>query len=162
VHEPLQTHVLVHQANAAGLANSMITHQSTAPTHHLPGPAGPLPPSWGALSKLRMCYLYRNNLTGPLPGAWSGMTAMEDLDMSMSGLTGGGQGAEARRGGGVGRRGVWETRQSSSHPCCNSHSLLTSHGGNQPCWYCCWVVVQACKQIMGVGLTPVFGQAVAL
>jgi hypothetical protein len=48
---------------------------------------------------LRLCYLYRNNLTGPLPGAWSGMAALQKLDLSMSGLTGGGQW--------VGALGVW-------------------------------------------------------
>jgi hypothetical protein len=46
------------------------------------------------------------------------------------------------RGGGVEGGAYGKPRQSSSHPCCNSHSLLTSPGGSQACWYCCWVVVQ--------------------
>jgi hypothetical protein len=50
---------------------------------------GTLPPSWGALSKLRVCYLGDNTLSGPLPGAWSGMAALEDLQLAINRLTGG-------------------------------------------------------------------------
>jgi hypothetical protein len=54
--------------------------------------AGTLPPSWGALTKLRVCYLFTNNLRGPLPGSWSGMAALEDLQLSRNSLTGGSTG----------------------------------------------------------------------
>jgi hypothetical protein len=50
---------------------------------------GTLPPSWGALTKLRKCWVYNNTLSGPLPGAWSGMAALEDLRLAMNRLTGG-------------------------------------------------------------------------
>jgi hypothetical protein len=52
-------------------------------------PAGPLPPSWGALTKLRECRMYTNTLSGPLPGSWSGMAALELLSLGSDGLTGG-------------------------------------------------------------------------
>jgi hypothetical protein len=50
---------------------------------------GPLPPAWSALSKLRVCNIWRNTLTGPLPGNWSRMAALEELDVSGNNLTGG-------------------------------------------------------------------------
>jgi len=50
---------------------------------------GTLAPSWGAMSKLRLCSLFNNTLSGPLPGAWSGMAALEDLRLSGNALTGG-------------------------------------------------------------------------
>jgi hypothetical protein len=56
---------------------------------------GPLPPAWGALSKLRVCYLGNNTLSGPLPGSWSGMAALEDLQLSINVLTGGEDPGEA-------------------------------------------------------------------
>jgi hypothetical protein len=49
---------------------------------------GTLPPSWGALTKLRKCYLWKNTLSGPLPGAWSGMAALEELALYSNRLTG--------------------------------------------------------------------------
>jgi hypothetical protein len=52
-------------------------------------PAGTLPPSWGALTKLKICRLFNNTLSGPLPVAWSGMAALEDLQLSFNALTGG-------------------------------------------------------------------------
>jgi hypothetical protein len=51
-------------------------------------PTGPLPPSWGALTKLRKCYLFNNTLSGPLPSAWSGMAALEDLSLFTNALEG--------------------------------------------------------------------------
>lgn len=51
-------------------------------------PAGTLPPSWAALTKLRVCNLWGNKLSGPLPGSWSGMAAMEELLLSHNALTG--------------------------------------------------------------------------
>jgi hypothetical protein len=50
---------------------------------------GTLPPSWGALTKLRVCWLGINTLSGPLPGSWSGMAALEDLKLNGNSLTGG-------------------------------------------------------------------------
>jgi hypothetical protein len=52
-------------------------------------PAGTLPPSWSALTKLRVCRLFRNILRGSLPDAWSGMAALEDLHTGINALTGG-------------------------------------------------------------------------
>jgi hypothetical protein len=54
--------------------------------HH---PVGTLPPSWAALTKLKVCYLFNNTLSGPLPGSWSGMAALEDLSLPDNTLTGG-------------------------------------------------------------------------
>jgi hypothetical protein len=52
-------------------------------------PAGFLPPSWVALTKLKVLYLFNNTLSGPLPGSWSGMAALEDLALNRNDLTGG-------------------------------------------------------------------------
>jgi hypothetical protein len=51
--------------------------------------SGTLPPSWGALSKLRVLQLFVNTLSGPLPSAWSGMAALESLALHSTALTGG-------------------------------------------------------------------------
>jgi hypothetical protein len=53
-----------------------------------PAPAGTLPPSWGALSKLRECSLWNNTLSGPLPSAWSGMAALQELQLQTNALAG--------------------------------------------------------------------------
>jgi hypothetical protein len=47
-----------------------------------------LPPSWGALSKLKVCWLDKNKLSGPLPGSWLGMAALEDLQLNINALAG--------------------------------------------------------------------------
>jgi hypothetical protein len=49
---------------------------------------GTLPPSWGALTKLKVCRLWRNKLSGPLLDRWSGMVMLEELDLSTNALTG--------------------------------------------------------------------------
>jgi hypothetical protein len=49
--------------------------------------SGTLPPSWGNLTNLKMCYLYNNTLAGPLPGAWSKM-ALEELGLNTNALRG--------------------------------------------------------------------------
>lgn len=51
-------------------------------------PAGTLPPSWGALTRLKMLNAEDNLLRGPLPDAWSGMAALEELGLGMNALTG--------------------------------------------------------------------------
>lgn len=52
-------------------------------------PAGTLPPSWAALTKLRTCSLFNNTLSGQLPGAWTGMASLDVLYLSVNNLTGG-------------------------------------------------------------------------
>jgi hypothetical protein len=68
-------------------------------------PPGTLPPSWGALKKLRALNLAFNRLKGSLPAAWVGMSALERLDMGgntdLTGVCVGGGGVQGR-----GRR-VW-------------------------------------------------------
>lgn len=54
--------------------------------------AGPLPSSWGALSKLRVVKLHMNRLSGPLPSNWSGLAGLEELVLGVNALTGGGRG----------------------------------------------------------------------
>jgi hypothetical protein len=51
-------------------------------------PAGTLPPAWGVLTKLKLCYLWDNTLSGPLPSAWSGMAALQELALYNNNLTG--------------------------------------------------------------------------
>jgi hypothetical protein len=67
------------------------------PSPHLPKPlgrlscivfTGTLPPSWGALTRLAACYLYKNTLSGPLPGTWSKMAALEEIALHNNTLTG--------------------------------------------------------------------------
>jgi hypothetical protein len=54
--------------------------------------AGSLPPSWGALSKLAVLYIWGNQLSGELPGSWSSMVSVDDLDLSSNAdLTGEGR-----------------------------------------------------------------------
>lgn len=50
--------------------------------------AGPLPPSWGALTKLRDLRLGVSKLRGPLPPEWSTMVALEILYVGQCELTG--------------------------------------------------------------------------
>jgi hypothetical protein len=76
-------------------ASSMLqaAHRVMVSSHNYPCvcPAGPLPPSWGSLAKLKVCDMNENALSGSLPGAWSGMAALEDLRLTSMGLTGGGR-----------------------------------------------------------------------
>lgn len=50
--------------------------------------AGPLPPSYGHLTKMQLLYLNINKLSGPLPGAWSGMTVLEEVVLANNALAG--------------------------------------------------------------------------
>jgi hypothetical protein len=49
---------------------------------------GTLPPSWGTLSNLRTCNLWRNKLQGPLPSSWSGMASLVSVNLHSNTLTG--------------------------------------------------------------------------
>jgi hypothetical protein len=50
--------------------------------------SGPLPPSWGALTKLLFCNLGYNHLTRLLPDAWSGMVDLMQLSLARNTLAG--------------------------------------------------------------------------
>jgi hypothetical protein len=64
----------------------LLSRCQSHPLHCCPGT---MPPSWGALAKLKVCRLDNNTLSGPLPGAWSGMAALVELGLSINTLTGG-------------------------------------------------------------------------
>jgi hypothetical protein len=51
-------------------------------------PAGPLPPSWGALPQLRALDLSGNDFNGPLPPSWSKLARLEQLDLNTNDLGG--------------------------------------------------------------------------
>jgi hypothetical protein len=50
--------------------------------------AGPLPPSWGALTSLERLTLFRNKLSGQLPASWSGMTSITQFYLDTNNLRG--------------------------------------------------------------------------
>jgi hypothetical protein len=50
--------------------------------------AGPLPPSWGSLTKLQRCTLFRNKLNGSLPASWSGMASLTQMYLDTNALKG--------------------------------------------------------------------------
>lgn len=51
--------------------------------------SGPLPPSWGALARVRALKLQKNNLSGAVPPSWGGLKALETIALfDNAGLTG--------------------------------------------------------------------------
>ena len=53
-----------------------------------PGPQGPLPASWSALTSLVALELRYNAFEGELPPAWASLTALQSLRLRSNGLTG--------------------------------------------------------------------------